>query len=73
MTRTETCALTHPLIAAHSPTPNVAGTRVYVVCNWEGCALRRDVATAVWEAEAARRREAPPATGHPEPAAGSTD
>jgi hypothetical protein len=55
MTRAETCALTHLLDWAHSPTPNAAGTRVYVVCNWQGCQRRRDVGTEAWEAEVARR------------------
>jgi len=45
----------HPLDHAHSATPAVAGTRVYVVCGWQGCAQRVAVDAAVWDAEAARR------------------
>jgi hypothetical protein len=62
----------HPLSAAHSPTYAVHGQTVYVVCGFGGCPQRLEVDAAVWQAEEARRR-APPATGHPMPAAGSTD
>jgi hypothetical protein len=64
MTRAETCALTHPLDMAHSPTPNAAGTRVYCICGWQGCTLRRDVGTEAWE-KALKRRPSPPAPAHP--------
>ena len=64
----------HPLDQAHTPTATPTGALVYVVCGWQGCAQRLEVDAAVWEAEAARRaRATPPATGHPTPAAGSTD
>ena len=46
----------HPIDQAHSPAANAAGTRVYVVCDWNGCAQRLAVDGAVWEAEVARRR-----------------
>ena len=55
MTRAETCALTHPLRCASAPMPNACGTRVYVICGFQGCDRRRDVGTAVWEAEVERR------------------
>lgn len=51
-----TCCSQHPLDQAHSPTPNAAGTRVYVVCGYDGCQSRKAVDAVVWEAEAARRR-----------------
>lgn len=45
----------HPLDQAHSPTAAQAGTLVYVVCGWQGCAQRLEVDAAVWQAELARR------------------
>ena len=50
----------HPLSLAHSPTANAAGTLVYVVCGWQGCAQRLEVDVAVWEAERTRRKEDEP-------------
>ena len=43
---------------AHSPTWNAAGTRVYVVCGWQGCAQRLEVDAAVWQGEEGRREAA---------------
>jgi len=62
----------HPIDQAHSPQATPTGALVYVVCGWQGCPQRLEVDAAVWEAELARRRAAPPATGSPTPAAGST-
>jgi hypothetical protein len=56
MIHTATCCGQHPLDEAHSPTPAMSGTVVYVVCGHLGCTERLAVDVAVWEAEMARRR-----------------
>jgi hypothetical protein len=45
----------HPLDQAHSAVATPTGALVYVVCGHLGCAQRRAVDAAVWEAELARR------------------